>query len=180
MNSQIIESAKENLVVLDVKSKLSQNRILFIDNDITDELASDIICQLLYLDSVNHDRISVYINTCGGYCTAGLAVYDISKLIKSKIDTYCIGKAYSMGAVLMMMGENRYITKNSSIMIHKVAGGGYGDEGDLKITYESMKETEESLLKIFQEKFTLGSFPDRDMYLNADKSLKLGIVTKIL
>ena len=120
----IVEERQKNVAVMDVFSRLIQERIIFIDDVIDDDLANGVIAQLLHLDSLDKKKpINIYINTPGGGVYSGLAIYDIAKLISAPIRTVCIGMAASMGVPLMLMGTERCATKHSRIMIHQPMGG---------------------------------------------------------
>ena len=154
-NRTIVEERHKNLVIMDVFSKLIQERIIFIDDIIDAELANGVIAQMLYLDSMNHDTISIYINSPGGTVTDGLAIYDISRIIKSPIRTVCVGEAASMAAVLMLMGSERCGLKHSRLMLHQVNSGGRGPLKGMEINLEFSKSLQEDLYKIIEEHTTL-------------------------
>lgn len=179
----IVEERKSNIVIMDVFSKLIQERVVFIDDDIDDNLANAVIAQMLYLDSISDKPITVYINSAGGNVTSGLAIYDISKLIKSPIITVGFGRIASMAAVLLLMGKERKITKNARVMLHQASGGTIGTiesmRADLKIA-ESLQET---LYDIIREKTHLQSLEQQllfDKWFTAQECLSNGIVDKIL
>ena len=108
----------------DIFSRLLKNRIVLLSGEIDDNLSNSIVAQLLYLDSINHDDISLYINSPGGSVTAGMAIYDTMNFVKSNVSTICIGMAASMAAFLLSSGENgkRYILPNAEVMIHQPLG----------------------------------------------------------
>ena len=112
----------------DIFSRLLKERIIFISGEITDSLANTVVASLLYLDSINHDDISIYINSPGGSVSAGFAIYDTMQFITSDVSTICIGMAASMGAFLLSSGTigKRYALPNSDIMIHQPLGGAEG------------------------------------------------------
>lgn len=178
----IVEPGK-NINVIDVFSKLIQNRIIFIDGVIDDEFASEIVAQLLYLDSVSHDEISIYINSPGGQVNAGLAIYDFGKLVKSSIKTVCVGVAASMGAILMLLGEKRLCTKHSRIMFHQPSGGVLGTSSEIKIYFDEIESLKQDLYSIIKER-TLITNPEelysQDKWYNSKQCLEYGIVTEIL
>ena len=182
----IVEERQKNVAVMDVFSRLIQERIIFIDDVIDDDLANGVIAQLLHLDSLDKKKpINIYINTPGGGVYSGLAIYDIGKLISAPIRTVCIGMAASMGVPLMLMGTERCATKHSRIMIHQPMGGARGQVSDIKIEYEEMEKLKRELYEIIAE----GSGQpyekvekdcDRDYWMTAEEALKYGIITKIL
>lgn len=182
----IVEERPKNVAVMDVFSKLVQERIIFIDSEIDDELANGVIAQLLYLDSLDKKKpINIYINTPGGSCYDGLAIYDIAALIESPIRTVCLGIAASMGVPLMLMGTERCATKHSRFMIHQPMSGAYGQVSDLKINYEEAEKVKTDLTKIISERTgqtyeQVEKDSDRDKWMNAEEALAYGIITKIL
>lgn len=182
----IVEHSSKNIVVMDVFSKLIQERIIFIDGPIDDDLTNGVIAQMIYLDSIDTKLpINIYINTPGGGVYNGLAIYDISKIIKAPIRTVCIGMAASMGAILMLMGEERCATKHSRVMIHQPMGGAYGQATEIKIVTKEIEKIEKELYQIISEK-TKKTFAevaadcDRDYWMTSEESLKYGIINKIL
>ena len=171
----------------DIFSRLLKDRIIFISGEINDTLANSVIAELLYLDSLNHEDISLYINSPGGVITAGMAIYDTMNFVKSDESTICMCMAASMAAFLLSSGTKgkRYILPNADVMIHQPLGGAEGQATDIKIASDRIlrlrnklnnilaKNTGKSLKKI--EKDT-----ERDNYLSADDALEYGIVDKII
>jgi ATP-dependent Clp protease protease subunit len=171
----------------DIFSRLLKERIIFISGEINDSLANSVIAELLYLDSINHNDISLYINSPGGVITSGMAIYDTMNFIKSDVSTICLGMAASMAAFLLSSGTKgkRYILPNADVMIHQPLGGAEGQATDIKIASDRIinlkdklnkilvKNTGKSLSKIVKD-------TERDNYLNADEALKYGIVDKII
>lgn len=179
----IVEERPKNIVVMDVFSKLVQERIIFIDEVIDAELANGVIAQMIYLDSINSEKISIYINTPGGSVTDGLAIYDVALLLKSPIETICIGMAASMGAILMLMGSERCATKHARIMLHQPSGGAIGSADDIKITHEEIQKYKKELYEIIEEKTSLRDSEQLfrlDTWFNAEEALACGLITKIL
>jgi len=127
----------------DIFSRLLKERIIFISGEITDSLANTVVASLLYLDSINHDDISIYINSPGGSVSAGFAIYDTMQFITSDVSTICIGMAASMGAFLLSSGTigKRYALPNSDIMIHQPLGGAEGQASDIKIAADRVFHT---------------------------------------
>lgn len=179
----IVEQGKSNMVIMDVFSKLIQNRIIFIDGTITEELANNVIAQMLHLESLNNETINIYINSYGGSVYDGLAIYDTSKVLKSPIRTVCVGKACSMGAILMLMGDTRSATRHSRFMLHQPSGGVLGSAEDIKITHEQMESLKNDLYNIITTKTTIKN-PENlfkfDMWYNAEEALKVNIINEIL
>lgn len=183
MYRTIVEERPENIAVMDVFSKLIQERIIFIDGAITEELANGVIAQMLYLDSLNNEQINIYINSHGGEVTQGLAIYDIAKLTKSPIRTVGIGNACSMGAVLMLVGEERCSLENCRFMLHQPSGGFVGTIAENKVALEEMIALEKILYKIIEDKTNITNAEENlllDMWLSPEEALEKGIINKIL
>lgn len=179
----IVEERSRNVIVLDVFSKLIQERIIFIDDVIDDELANGVIAQLLYLDSVANSPIDIYINTPGGNVLDGLAIYDVANLIKSPIKTICVGMAASMGAVLMLIGKERCATKHSRIMLHQPSGRAYGTSDQIEIANEEIQKYKKELYDIIEEKTSLTNVEQLfklDTWYTAAEALECGLLTKVL
>lgn len=171
----------------DIFSRLLKERIVFISGEINDSLANTVVASLLYLDSINHDDISIYINSPGGSVSAGFAIYDTMQFVASDVSTICIGMAASMGAFLLSSGTpgKRYSLPNADIMIHQPLGGAEGQASDIKIAADRIillrkrlnkilaKNTKNSLRKI--EKDT-----ERDYYLDTEKAVLYGLIDKVI
>ena len=171
----------------DIFSKLLKERIILITGEINDSLSSSIVAELLYLDSINHEDISIYINSPGGSVTAGMAIYDTMNFIKSDCITICLGIAASMGAFLLASGSKnkRYILPNAEVMIHQPLGGCEGQASDIKITADHILKTRDRLNRILSkntnqplDKIKIDT--ERDNYMDASEALKYGIVDKII
>jgi ATP-dependent Clp protease protease subunit len=182
----IVEERQKNVAVMDVFSKLIQERIIFIDDVIDDDLANGVIAQMLYLDSLDKTKeINIYINTPGGSVYAGLAIYDIAEKIQAPIRTVAMGKCCSMGIPLLLMGKTRCATKRVRFMMHQISSGGFGTLRDLKIDLKETEVLEELLYKIIAER-TGKSYEqiqkdcDRDYWLSAEEALTYGLITHIL
>lgn len=171
----------------DIFSRLLKERIVFISGEINDSLANTVVASLLYLDSINHDDISIYINSPGGSVSAGFAIYDTIQFVASDVSTICIGMAASMGAFLLSSGTpgKRYALPNADIMIHQPLGGAEGQASDIKIAADRIillrkrlnkilaKNTKNSLRKI--EKDT-----ERDYYLDTEEAVLYGLIDKVI
>ena len=171
----------------DIFSRLLKNRIILLTGEIDDNTASSIVAELLYLDSLNDDDISIYINSPGGSVTAGMAIYDTMNFIKSDVSTICLGMAASMGAFLLSSGTKgkRYILPNAEVMIHQPLGGAQGQATEIKIAAEHIlklrdklnyilsKNTNQSLKKIKED-------TERDNFMDSKEALEYGIVDKII
>lgn len=171
----------------DIYSRLLKNRIIILSGEIDDNLSNSIVAQLLYLDSINNDDISLYINSPGGSITSGMAIYDTMNFIKSNVSTICIGMAASMAAFLLSSGEKgkRYILPNAEVMIHQPLGGCQGQATEIKIVAERILKLRKKLntilsnntgkdLKIIEED------TERDYYLDSYEALNYGIIDKII
>lgn len=179
----IVEERPKNVAVMDVFSKLIQERIIFIDGVIDEDLANGVIAQMLYLDSLDKKTpINIYINSPGGNCLDGLAIYDVSKVISAPIKTTCIGQASSMGAILMLMGEERFGLPHCRIMLHEASGDMWGKTKDVSVMFKLQKEIQEELFEIVKEKTTINptEFSVTDKWYNSKEALECGLITKII
>ena len=164
-----------------------QSRIIHCFGDIEENMAESIIAQLLYLDAQSNDEIQFYINSYGGDVTAGLAIYDTIKYIKSPVRTICVGKAMSMGAVLLSGGTKgkRCVLPNSTVMIHQALGGAKGQSSDVEIEAMELKHCKDSLNKILAENCSKSyeevvKDTDRNFYLHGKEAVDYGIVDVVL
>ena len=171
----------------DIFSRLLKNRIIFISGEIDDNLANSTVAQLLYLDSINHDDIYLYINSPGGDITAGMAIYDTMNYIESDVSTICIGLAASMGAFLLLSGKKgkRIALENSEIMIHQPLGGARGQATEIKIAAERILKIKKKLNTIIADKTgnslkKIENDTERDYFMDAIDAKKYGIVDKVL
>lgn len=171
----------------DIFSRLLKDRIILLSGEIDDECANSVIAQLLYLDSLNHEEISLYINSPGGSVTSGMAIYDTMNFVKSDVSTICLGMAASMGAFLLSSGKKgkRYALPNSEIMIHQPLGGAKGQATEIKIAAEQILKTKEKLNKILSENTgkdleKVEQDTERDHFLDANEALDYGLIDKII
>ena len=171
----------------DIFSRLLKERILFISGEITDSLANTVVASLLYLDSINHDDISIYINSPGGSVSAGFAIYDTMQFITSDVSTICIGMAASMGAFLLSSGTigKRYALPNSDIMIHQPLGGAEGQASDIKIAADRIILLRKRLNKILSKNTKknlrqIEKDTERDYYLDALEAVSYGLIDKVI
>ena len=171
----------------DIYSILLKNRIIFISGEIDDTLSNLVVAQLLYLDSLNHEDISLYINSPGGSVTSGLAIYDTMNFIKSDVSTICYGICASMAALLLSSGKRgkRYILPNADVMIHQVLGRSEGQASDVKIATDRILDLKNRLNSILSKNTnkhikTIEKDTERDNYLNANDALEYGLVDKII
>ena len=131
----VIEKSNLGERSYDIYSRLLKDRIIILNGEIDDNTSNSIVAQLLYLDSLNNEDISIYINSPGGSITSGMAIYDTMNYIKSDVSTICIGISASMAAFILACGTRgkRYILPNSEVMIHQPLGGAQGQATDIKI-----------------------------------------------
>ena len=183
----VIEKTNQKEYAYDLYSRLLKDRIVFCTGEIDDASANIIISQLLYLDSLSHEDISLYINSPGGSVTSGMAIYDTMNYIKSNVCTICIGMAASMAAFLLSSGEKkkRYALPNAEIMIHQPLGGAQGQASDIKIAAERILKLKEKLNKLLAvktnqslEKITVDT--ERDYYMDPEEAKKYGLIDKII
>ena len=172
----------------DIYSRLLNDRIIFLADEVNDTTASLVVAQLLYLESKDPDKdISLYINSPGGSISAGMAIYDTMNFIKCDVSTICIGMAASMGAFLLSSGAKgkRFSLPNSEIMIHQPLGGMKGQASDIKIHAEHILRIKEKMNRILAEQ-TGKSYEqlvidtDRDNFLTAQQALEYGLIDKIV
>lgn len=184
----IIEERPLNVATMDVFSKLIGERIIFLGTGIDADVANIINAQLMYLNSVDSDTdIKLWINSPGGVCDDGLAIYDIMNWIDCDVATYTMGMAASMGSILLSSGAKgkRYALPHSKVMIHQVSGGGSGQCADVQIIAEEMKKTQNELYRILAEN-TGKTFEqieidaDRDHWLTAQEALEYGLIDEII
>ena len=183
----VLEKTNSGERVYDLYSKLLEDRIILLTGEINDYTSNIIIAELLYLDSINHNDICIYINSPGGSITSGMAIYDTMNYIKSDVSTICIGIAASMGAFLLSSGTKgkRYALPNSEIMIHQPLGGASGQATEIKIAAERILKLKEKLNKILsnnskQDINKIEQDTERDYFMNSKEALDYGIVDKIL
>jgi ATP-dependent Clp protease, protease subunit len=184
----VIEQTGNGERSYDIYSRLLQDRIVFIDEEINDHIASLVIAQLLFLEAQDPGKdINVYINSPGGVVTAGMAIYDTMKYVKPDICTICVGMAASMGAVLLSAGTKgkRFALPNAEIMIHQPLGGAQGQASDIKIQADWMMKTKTKLHKILAENTgqslkTIEKDTDRDNFMSAEEAVKYGLIDAVL
>lgn len=172
----------------DIYSRLLKDRIIFIDRQVDEHLASIVVAQLLFLEAEDPEKdINIYINSPGGMVTAGLAILDTMNYVKPDISTICVGLAASMGAVLLSAGTKgkRYALPNAEIMIHQPLGGAQGQASDIKIQADWMMKTKERLNHILAENTgkdlsIIERDTDRDNFMYADEAVKYGLIDRVL
>ncbi len=183
----VIEKSNNGERAYDIYSRLLKDRIIMLNGEIDDVNCNTVISELLYLDSLNHNDISLYINSPGGSVSGGLAIYDTMNFIKSDVSTICIGMAASMGAFLLSSGTRgkRFCLPNSEVMIHQPLGGAQGQATEIKIAAERILNLREKLNKMLSENTgqkleKIEKDTERDYFLNASEALKYGLIDKIL
>ena len=183
----IIEKNEMGERAYDIYSRLLKDRIIILNGEITDNSSNIVVAQLLYLDSLNNDDISLYINSPGGSITAGMAIFDTMNFIKSDISTICVGMAASMAAFLLSSGEKgkRYILPNAEVMIYQPLGGAQGQATEIKIAAERILKLKKKLNKILSDNTgkdidTIDNDTERDYFMDSDEALNYGIVDKVL
>lgn len=187
INPCILRDEERPQVAYDIFSTLLSERIIFIGEDIDDELANSIVAQLLYLDTLNHTPIKMYINSPGGVITSGMAIYDTMNLIKSPVYTFALGQACSFGAILLTSGQkgHRYALPHARIMIHQPSGGSIGQSSDIQITAKLIDGMKQELAQILAD--TTGQplkkvlkDSDRDLWMTSEEALKYGLIDAIV
>ena len=183
----IQESTANGEKVYDIYSKLLENRIIFISGEINDILSNLVISELLYLDSINHNDINIYINSPGGSVTSGLAIIDTMNFIKSDVRTTVVGMAASMASLILASGEKgkRFSLKNSEVMIHQPIGNTSGQATDIEIHAKRIINKKKMLNKMLasltnQSLETIEHDTERDKYLSSKEALDYGIIDKII
>ena len=172
----------------DIFSRLLNDRIIFLSDEVNDATASLVVAQLLYLEAQDPDKdISFYINSPGGSVTAGMAIYDTMNFIKCDVSTVCIGMAASMGAFLLSAGTKgkRFALPNSEIMIHQPLGGAKGQATDIKIQAELILRTRDRLNAILANNTgksieEIARDTERDNYMTAEQALDYGLIDKVI
>jgi ATP-dependent Clp protease protease subunit len=184
----VIEQTPRGERSWDLFSRLLQNRIIFIGSEINDTVASLVIGQLIYLQSENPEKeVDMYINTLGGEVTSGLAIYDTMQLVKPDIKTFCVGKACSMGALLLAAGTKgkRSALPNSRVLIHQPVSGTYGQVTDVEIFTRELIRTRDRINEILadhtgQDVGTIKLDTERDRWMTAEEAKAYGIVDEVL
>lgn len=183
----ILEKNSNREYAYDLYSRLLKDRIIFLTGEINDNLSSIIIAELLYLDSLNHDDICLYINSPGGSITAGMSIYDTMNYIKSDVRTIAIGISASMAAFILASGTKgkRAALPNAEVMIHQPLGGASGQATDIKIAAERIIALKKKLNNILaqntnQKLSTIEKDTERDNFMDAPSALKYGLIDEII
>ncbi len=184
----VIEQNSRGERSYDIFSRLLNDRIIMLSDEINDVTASLVVAQLLYLEAQDPDKdISFYINSPGGSVSAGMAIYDTMQYIKCDVCTICVGMAASMGAFLLSAGTKgkRFALPNSEIMIHQPLGGMQGQASDIKIHADHIIYTKEKLNRILSERTgqpieVITRDTDRDNFMTAQQAVEYGLIDKVM
>ena len=183
----VIEQTGRGERSYDIYSRLLNDRIIFLSDEVNDTTASLVVAQLLFLEAQDPDKdISLYINSPGGSITAGMAIYDTKNFIKCDVSTICIGMAASMGAFLLSSGAKgkRYALPNSEIMIHQPLGGMQGQATDIKIHADRIIRMRKTLNEILaantgKELSVIERDTERDHFLTAEEAVEYGLIDRV-
>lgn len=184
----VVEQTSKGERSYDIFSRLLDDRIIVLSDEVNDATASLVIAQLLYLEGKDAEKdINLYINSPGGSVTAGLAIYDTMQYIKSDVSTICMGMAASMGAFLLSSGQKgkRFALPNSEIMIHQPLGGAKGQATEILIAADHIKRTRENLNRILSENTgkpleIIEKDTERDNFMTATEAVEYGLVDKVI
>ncbi|HIS66010.1 MAG TPA: ATP-dependent Clp endopeptidase proteolytic subunit ClpP [Candidatus Scatomorpha merdipullorum] len=184
----VVEQTSRGERSYDIFSRLLNDRIVMLSEEVNDTTASLIVAQFLYLEAQDPDKdIQFYINSPGGSVTAGMAIYDTMQYVKCDVSTICIGMAASMGAFLLSSGAKgkRFALPNSEIMIHQPSGGTQGQASDIKIQAEWMLRTREKLNRILAENTgksieQIAVDTERDNFMPAEEAVQYGLIDKVI
>lgn len=184
----VIEASSKGERSFDIFSRLLRERIIFLGEEIDDEMANSIVAQLLLLDSENPEKdIMLYINSPGGVITAGMAIFDTMKLIKADVSTICLGEAASMGAFLLSAGTKgkRLALPSARIMIHQPLGGAKGQATDIELEAKEILRMKNMLNGLLAEHSgqsieKIKEDTERDHYLSAQEAVEYGLIDKVV
>ena len=184
----VIEEGNRGDRAFDLYSQLLRERIVFLGQEVDDQVANLIISQMLFLEAQDNQKdIALYINSPGGVVSSGLAIYDTMQFVKPDVSTICIGQAASMGAVLLAGGTRgkRYCLPHARVMIHQPLGGFQGQAADMEIHAKEMLETRDRLNKILakhtgQSVDRIKQDTDRDRFMDWSEAVKYGLIDRVL
>lgn len=184
----VIEASSRGERSFDIFSRLLRERIIFLGEEIDDDMANSIVAQLLLLDSENPEKdIMLYINSPGGVITAGMAIYDTMNLIKADVSTICLGEAASMGSFLLSSGTKgkRLSLPSARIMIHQPLGGAQGQATDIELEAKEILRMKDQLTRILaensgQELEKVQKDCERDYYMSAAQAVEYGLIDKVI
>ncbi len=184
----VVEQTSRGERAYDIYSRLLKDRIIFMGEQVSDDMANIIIAQFLFLESEDPDKdINLYINSPGGSITAGLAIYDTMQYVKPDVTTICTGQASSMAAVLLAAGTKgkRYALPHSRVMVHQPMGTTEGQATDIDIRAREIIRLKKAIIEIFshhtgQTKKKIGNDTERDFFMTGQEALEYGIVDKVI
>ena len=184
----VVEQTSRGERSYDIFSRLLNDRIIMLNDEVNNTTASLVLAQLLYLEGQDPDKdISLYINSPGGVITAGMAIYDTMQYIKCDVSTICMGMAASMGAFLLAAGAKgkRYALPNAEIMIHQPSGGAQGQATDIQIQAERILQMKKSLNTILAERTgqpyeVICKDTERDNFMTAQQAMEYGLIDKVI
>lgn len=184
----VVEQSSRGERAYDIYSRLLKDRIIFMGEQVHDDMANIVIAQLLFLESEDPGKdVSIYINSPGGSVTAGMAIYDTMQYIKPGVATICMGQASSMGALLLAAGAKgkRYALPHSRVMIHQPLGGVQGQATDIDIQAKEILKTKELVQQILAEHTgqplkKIREDTERDFFMDSEEALKYGIIDKVI
>ncbi len=184
----VVEQTSRGERSYDIYSRLLNDRIIFLSDEVNDVTASLVVAQLLYLEAQDPDKdIYLYINSPGGSISSGMAIYDTMNYIKCDVSTICVGMAASMGAFLLSSGAKgkRFALPNAEVMIHQPLGGMQGQASDIKIHADHIIRIREKLNKLLSEQTgkplkTIERDTERDNFMTADEACAYGLVDKVI
>jgi len=184
----VVEQTSRGERSYDIFSRLLNDRIIMLNDEVNNTTASLVIAQMLYLEGQDPDKdISFYINSPGGVITAGMAIYDTMQYIKCDVSTICMGMAASMGAFLLAAGAKgkRYALPNAEIMIHQPSGGAQGQATDIQIQAERILQMKKNLNTILAERTgqdyeTIARDTERDNFMTAQQAMEYGLIDQVI
>jgi len=185
----VIEQTSKGERSYDIYSRLLKDRVILLEGEVHDQMATLIVAQLLFLESEDDRDISMYINSPGGSVTAGMAIYDCMQFIKPDVQTIVMGQACSMGSLLAQAGApgKRMILPNARHMIHQPSGGARGMQSDIEISYKEITYLKKRLTDIYVKHNSVGKTyeeferdMDRDKFMSAEEALSYGLIDKII
>jgi len=186
----VVESTSKGERAYDIYSRLLKERVVMLNGEVEDHMASLVVAQLLFLESENPDKeINLFINSPGGVVTAGMSIYDTMQFIKCPVATYVMGQACSMGSLLAQAGAagKRYMLPNARHMIHQPSGGARGQATDIQIQAREIQKMKENLTNIYVKHNSKGKTYDqfaadmeRDYFMSAQEALDYGLVDRVI
>lgn len=182
----VVSKTNRNTREVDIYSAMLDERAVFINGEINDDMASSVVAELLFLEAASPEKpISLYINSPGGSVTAGLAIYDTMRHVRCKVHTLCIGQACSMAAILLAAGDERSILPSSRVMIHQPSGGAEGRQTDIVIIAKEITRIRTKLSKIIalhtgQPLEKVEEDIEKDNFMEAEEALEYGLADEIV